>query len=60
VFGRPVSTDRKERAMSENEQHEAEELEDLEPVAEDEEQVIGGAVSFSDIPVVKHIDKSTP
>jgi type VI protein secretion system component Hcp len=45
--------------MSEHEQHETDELEDLEPAAEDEEQVIGGAVSISDIPVTKYVDKAS-
>ena len=46
--------------MQEHEHDETEEVEDLEAAAEDSEQVIGGAVSFSDIPITKHIDKPTP
>jgi len=46
--------------MQEHEQREADEPDDLEPSAEDAEQVVGGAVSMHDIPVVKVVDKSSP
>ena len=48
--------------MSEHEEHETEtdEIEDLELAAEDAEQVTGGAVTFSDLNITKHIDKSSP
>jgi len=46
--------------MQEHEQQETDEPDDLEPSAEDAEQVVGGAVSTHDIPVVKVFDKSSP
>jgi hypothetical protein len=46
--------------VNENEQHETDEPDDLEPSAEDAEQVVGGAVTMHDIPVVKTTDKSSP
>jgi type VI protein secretion system component Hcp len=45
--------------MNEHEQNETDEPEDLEPSAEDEEQVTGGA-TVSDFHFTKPIDKSTP
>jgi type VI protein secretion system component Hcp len=46
--------------MSEHEQHETEEIDDLEPTAEDTEQVTGGAVKFGEIVITKPIDKPSP
>jgi hypothetical protein len=59
-LNRHVRIDRKEHTMSDHEQHENEELEDLEPTAEDTEKVAGGAVKVSDIPITKYVDKPSP
>ena len=46
--------------MSEHEQQDEPGTEDLEPTAEQAEQIAGGAVSISDIVITKTTDKPSP
>ena len=45
--------------MSEHEQHETDEPEDLELAADDAEQVIGGEVKVSEITITKPVDSAS-